>query len=254
MEIRKFKTRQAVQWLSCGLRFWRRSPLLWSAASLIVLALTYLFASVPVLGIVVILFLAPAVLVSGLMQPRTNSVAVEERRPQSMNDRLLAPLRACFGVFARGNDAFVIALVGLVVLALGMLIQIVYQVSAGPAVIAPVSLLDVGAINALHYLGGYVLAWIVAIPFVVFLMFSLPLFFVEDVPLPDALGLGLRALTRNAIALIPFIASLMAPLFVAGLALKISPIAGHILLPVAGFITVPLFINSNFCSYKLTFH
>lgn len=254
MEIRKFKTRQAVQWLSCGLRFWRRGPVLWSAASLVVLAMTFVLTSIPILGTVVLLFLAPAILVSGLMQPRTNSVPVEERRRQSMNDRLLAPLRACFGVFTRGNDAFVIALVGLVVLALGLLIQIVFQVSAGPALIAPVSLLEVGATNALHYLGGYVLAWVVAIPFVVFLMFSLPLFFIEDVPLPDALGLGLRALTRNAIALIPFIASLIAPLFVAGLALKISPIAGHILLPIAGFITVPLFINSNFCSYKLTFH
>jgi hypothetical protein len=254
MEIRKFKSKQAVQWLSCGLRFWRRSPVLWTVVSLIVLAIAYLLASIPILGTVMMLFLAPAILISGLMQPRTNSVAVQDRRPPTMNERLLAPLRACFGVFAKGSDAFVIALVGLVVLAVGLLVQMVFQVSAGPALIAPVSLLDVGAVNALHYIGGYLLTWVLAIPLVLFLAFSLPLFFIEDVPLPEAMGLGLRALARNAIALIPFIVSLLAPLFVAGLALRISPMAGQVLLPIAGFITVPLFVNASFCSYKLTFH
>ncbi len=243
-----------MQWLSCGLRFSRRAPVLWSVVSLMEVLLVYLFGEVPILGDVVILFLAPAVLVSGMAATRGNAGTTGTPPKRDLKQRLASPLPAAFGVFTRGDDAVVIALVGLVAVAVGLLIQIIFQIAGGAAVAMPASFLEMSAINSLRYLGAYLLAWLVAAPLIVVFVYSLPLFFLEDVPLMDALDLAARALVKNGVALAPYVATLLAPLFVAGLALKLSHIVGLVLMPVAGFVTIPLFINSGYCSYKLTFH
>jgi hypothetical protein len=254
MQIRKFNSQQTMQWLSCGLRFSRRAPVLWSAVALIDVVILYLLEQIPLVGDVVLLFLMPAALVSGLRATRDLTGANGTRPKPAMTKRLIAPLRAALGVFANANDAIVIALIGLVVMAVGLVIQIAFQVVGGAALTTPAMLYDMGVINALHYLGAYVLIWILLAPLVLVLFYALPLFFIEDVPLGEALGLAGGALVKNGLALLPFVATLLAPLFVAILAFKIYWGAGLVLTAIAAFVTVPVGINSAYCSYKLTFH
>jgi hypothetical protein len=254
MQIRKFNSQQTMQWLSCGLRFSRRAPVLWSAVALVALVIIYLLEQIPLVGDVVLLFLMPAVLVSGLRTTRDVTGGKGGQAKRDMQQRLVAPFRAVFGVFANANDAIVIALIGMVVMAIGLVIEIVFQVVGGTAVTSPALLYNMGTVNALQYLGAYLLAWVLAVPLILVLMYTLPLFFIEDIPLGEALGLAGRALVKNGLALLPFVATLLAPLFVAIVVFRIYWDAGLVLTAIAAFVTVPMWINSAYCSYKLTFH
>ena len=62
MEVRKFKTKQTIQWINCGWRLARKRYMTWFSTALLLTAVTLVLSYIPVIGPVVTLFLFPIIL------------------------------------------------------------------------------------------------------------------------------------------------------------------------------------------------
>lgn len=260
MQIRRFTSRQAVQWLGCGLRFLRKRPGLWLAFGALFAILALLLARLPIAGPLLLWFLAPAVFISGILTLRdqlapATDTASGKKGPRGISRiDVTAPLRAGLRAYADERSMLVVAVIGGALIGVGLVIQIVYHLIAGPVIAGSTDLLHLGAPGVLRFLLAYLTAFALALPIVAATFYTLPLLVLNGEGLFDAMGLSFRAVLANSVPFLAYIGVLVAPFLLAGLVVKLAPVPGIALALLVTALMLPLTVTSAWCSYKLMFH
>jgi hypothetical protein len=255
--IRSFQPGQLSQWLSCGWRLLRRRPLeAMRPAAAFALGLLLLRA-IPVIGDVVLLLLLPSVIASYALHLHLIALTGTAPRPRRRGGppayrRWGRELRdALFGAWTKHENIFPLILVGLVLGALGLVIQVLFSEVAGQAAVSPYGFFELTTAQMVRLLLAYGAGAVLWIVVMTLLLWTLPLFVLRDVVLLEALGWNLRALFRNAVIVLLLLGALATGLVPATLLKLWSPIAHVAVQWLSLTLLAALFGCSAYCSYRL---
>lgn len=257
--IRPFRPAQALEWLACGWRLWRRAPLeaLVPAATFALAAL--LLRAIPVIGDVVLLLLLPSVAASYLIHVDILARTAATHRPSRGRGRALlehwlrALRQALFGAWGNAQNVFPLFLVGFVLVVLGLIAHALFAAVGGQAVVSPYRFFELSGEQMLRLLLAYGVTGVFWFGVAALLQWTLPLFVIRDVALVGALALNLRALQRNA-AIAALHLLLLAALFLPAAMLRLwSPLASVVALWALTTVVATLFGVSGYCSFRLVF-
>jgi len=264
MRIRKIPAHHVLHWIGCGWRFWRRNPIVWLLVGLAYVAFVALVTRLPFFGILLALLVTPVLGASCLLtvhqqvsRPRARSEvvaarawAVQERLKLLFKDWLTALFRCC----TMDDKLLGLMAIGFGTMIAGVLVKVVTFIIGGTSVYASVSLLDMGMVQGLRILVAYGVMFLFYMALVALSVHMLGLYVIRDVPLPTALVSGLRACRQNSLPCLALVSALVLPVLLAGLALDAAVAGGFVLLVVVGLVAIPLFINSAYCSYRVTYY
>ncbi len=259
LRIRSFQVGQAMQWLSCGLRLWRRQLLATFIPALVFMLAALLLRRLPVLGDVLLLLILPTVYTSFLMQVHSVASSGSTRAPWAKDAPAVAReiwhevRQALFGVWSTSANIFPLVMAGLVLVLMGLIAYALLYTLGGPAVLSPYGFFELPAIQMLRLLLAYAVVALFWILISLMLFWALPLYALRHQALGDALDINLGAVRRN---ILPVVATLL--IFAAGLvplvALKLwSPAVGFLALWLGGAVLAVLFGCSAYCSFRLVF-
>lgn len=259
IRIRSFRPAQLSEWMSCGWRLGRRRPLeALRPAAAFALAVPVL-RLVPVIGDITLLLLLPTVLASYLLYIHLSVVAgrVPHRGRGGSPDlrRLGRELRqALLGAWAKRENIFPLVVVGLVLVVLGLVIHLLFNLVAGPAAASPYEFTELAATQQIRLLLGYALAVLWWLGIMMLLLWTLPLFVLRDLALTDALAWNARALAGNAAVVLLLLGVMAAAAFVPALLLRPWSIPAQLGVQWLSLALVAaLFGLSSYCSYRLVF-
>jgi len=264
MRIRKIPARHALHWIGCGWRFWRRNPIVWLLVGLTYVLFVVLVTRLPFFGILLVLLVTPVVGASCLLtahqlvsQPRKRSAVVAARG---------GPVRARLGFLVRdwldalfrcctSEDKLLgLMAIGFGTMIAGLLIELVTYIIGGTSVYASLSLWDMGMVQGLRFV---VANGVMVFFYMALIALSVPmlgLYVIQDAPLSTAMVSALQACRRNSLPCLGLVSALVLPVLLAGLALAAAVDGSLVLLVVVGVVAIPLFINSAYCSYRVTYY
>lgn len=259
MEVRKFKTRQAVQWINCGWRLGKKRLMTWLSTALILTFSVLVLGFIPVIGAVTSLFLFPIILCSSIIVvDRFNNP--EAPRPKSAGKRtrgFMASLRYTKDMLlsAFSKEDRILGMMGMAagMLVFGIVIQILMNLVSGEVVNNPahfweLSFSQLGALFA-AYAAAYVAYLVLGMCF----FYAIPLFMLRDYEMVAAIKLSLKATFSNFIPFVSYAVALVAPLVIALMVASAFKLIGFGVLLLVGTVVWMLFINSMYCSYRLSF-
>jgi len=254
--IRPFTATQATQWVASGWRMWRRRPLAATGPVAAFVLFALLLRLIPVIGDVVLLLLVPSVLASYLIEIHilTQTAGSRPGRRRITFAQWLNNLqRVLFGAWDKPENIFPLALIGFVLVVIGLIGYALLSGVGGQVVDSPYGFFEFTPPQMAQFLLAYgivVLLWLGASAV---LWWTVPLFAIHDVPLVEALALGWRGLRHNAAAaavLLPGLTAVLLP----GVMLKLwSPLAGGVALWVCATLASMLMAFSAYCSFRLVF-
>lgn len=259
LRIRSFRVRQALQWLPCGLRLWRRQMLAPFISAAVFMLAVLLLRRLPALGDVLLLLLLPTVFTSFVIQAHlaASTKRTEPHRaknPQELAREIWRDVRQIlFGAWSVSANIFPLLVAGIVLVVVGLLAHALLYAVGGQAVVSPYGFFELPAMQMVLLLLAYAVVALFWAAVTLLLFWTLPLFALRDLVLVDALWLNLRALRDNAL---PLLAYLLA--FAAGLAPLVafrllSPLAGFLAVWLGGAVLAALFGFSAYCSFRLVF-
>lgn len=260
MDVRKFTTKQAVQWINCGWRLGKKRLATWLTTSLILSFIAIVLSEIPVIGEVVGLFLFPIVLCSSMIvTDRFNNPEAKTTDGASKRTRgFLAGLRyskdMLFSAFR--NESNILPLMGMAagMIVFGIVIKLLMSLVGGSAINAPSHFWQLSGSQFINLLAANVVVYIVYAIVAMCFFYAIPLMMLRDYEIGPAIKLSMTACLKNFLPFVSYLAVLAAPLIVTVIIASIFKLAGFILLIVVGAIVWTLFLNSLYCSYRLTLH
>lgn len=257
--IRRFEAGQAVQWLTCGWRLWRRRPLEASAPAAAFALAALLLRALPIIGDVLLLLVLPTALTSYAIHVHVlaHTAAAKPavaRRGRAALDHWGQLLRqALFGAWSNSQNVFPLLLLGVVLVVIGLIVYSLLAAVGGQAVVSPYGFYELGPDQMTRFLLAYAVAGGVWLGVAALLLWVLPLFAVRDVALVNALGLNLQALARNAGAVLVFLLLLTA-LLLPGILLRPWSVPASLLTQWLGVTLLMLAAGfGGYCSFRLVF-
>jgi hypothetical protein len=259
LRIRSFQIGQALQWLPCGLRLWRRQMLAAFIPVAVFMFAALLLRRLPLLGDVLLLLYLPTAFTSFLVQAHLVASTSAARTSRAKGARAVLvqtgrDLRqTLFGAWYQPANIFPLLVVGIVLVILGLVAYALLSAVGGQAVVSLYGFFELPAMHMIRLLLAYgvvALFWVVV---TLLLFWTLPLLVLRDVTLVEALGLNVRALQHNVAALAVYLlvlASGLVPLVAVRLW---SPFAGFLALWLGGAVLVTLFGFSAYCSFRLVY-
>ncbi len=259
LRIRSFRPGQVTQWLACGWRLWRRRPLEVVLPAAVFALVVLMLRAIPVVGDIVLLLLLPSVLASYVLH--LHLIALTGTAPRAIRSggvpdyqRRARELRqALFGVWSKTENVFPLILVGLVLLVFGIIIHVLFNQAAGQAAASPYGFFELTPEQMIRLLLGYGLVALLWIVIMALLLWTLPLFALRDMALLGAVAWNVRALFRNAAAVLLMLLVLAAGLVPAMLLKPWSLIGQVVALWLSLTLLVALFGCSAYCSFRLVF-
>ena len=256
--IRTLTVTQGLQWLSCGLRFWSKHPLEGTVPVAVFMFVAGLLRLVPVFGDVLLLLILPTVAASYLIHVNIlSAVSARRRPPDDMRvqfERQMKGIRAAlFGAWSKPENIFPLALMGFVLVFVGVLIYALYTLVGGQGVVSPLGFYELTATQMLRVFVARALAVLIWLSVAGMLFWTLPLFTIRDVPLFNALRLNLRTVRHNIRPLAVYLLILASGFLPAAIISIESRLAGYLLLWLSGTVIVCLFGFSAYCSFRLVF-
>ena len=259
MEVRKFKTKQAVQWINCGWRLGKKRLMTWLSTALLLTFVTLVLGQIPVIGPVVILFLFPIILCgSMIVTDRFNNP--DAHRPQKANKRTRG-FMASVGytkdmlLSGFGKEERILGMVGLAagMLVFGIVIQVIMNLVSGDAVNNPAHFWQLSGSQFISVFSAYAVTYFIYLVLAMCFFYAIPFYMLRDYELGTAVKLSLRACFANLIPFIAYLVTLVAPLVIAIIVAGIFKLVGFVILLLVGSVVWMLFINSMYCAYRLSF-
>lgn len=252
MNVRSFSVRQGMQWLSCGWRFWKKDLALWWLLGLIYVVFAIVLTRVPVIGLLLVYFIAPILGASSMlaMQKMRAGNIETAAKPQTLGTKLAAALLSVFGEI---DKILVIIGLGTVCLAMGMVVQMVGQTIGGSALLSPSGLLELGAEAAMRVISAHLVMDVLISLMVIILALAIPLY-VSGKAIGDSLTAAMTGFTRNIVPIIVFSAVILVPIFAIALLMQVSFLIGAPLALLISSALIALYLNSIYCVNKLMFH
>ena len=256
--IRTLTVTQGLQWLTCGLRLWGKHPLEGTVPVAVFMLAAGLLRLIPVFGDVLLLLLLPTVAASYFIQVNILSVASTRRRPAGdarfqFEHQMKGVRAALFGAWSKPENIFPLALMGFVLVFVGVLIYALYTLVGGQGVVSPLGFFELTAAQMARVFVARALAVLIWLSVAGILFWTLPLFTIRDVPLFNALRLNLRAVRHNIRPLAVYLLILASGFLPAAIIGIESRLAGYLLLWLSGTVIVCLFGFSAYCSFRLVF-
>jgi hypothetical protein len=240
-----------LRWLHCGWRLFLRNPWLLVGMGLTAAALLTLLGSVPLVGGALVALIAP-VFLSGAY------VAIDELAQQKNpvpSQLRLAVFRSSPLGLVRGlhepERAIPLMLVALYSMSLSLAIHLAVWLIAGSSWSMPwASLVGFSVVTvSLAYFVALALSLLLAAS----LIYALPLAFLREEGLGNAVPLSFKASLHHAAALALPLLIALTPLVLRGLAHGYSPLAASLVGVLAGGLALPLAATSLYCSYRSLF-
>jgi len=259
MEVRKFKIKQAVQWLNCGWRLAKKRLMTWLSTALLLTAVTLVLSYIPVIGPVVTLFLFPIILCgSMIVTDRFNNPDAE--RPKKANKRTRG-FMASVGytrdmlLSGFGKEDKILGMLGLAaaMLVFGIVIQIIMNIVSGDAVNNPAHFWQLSGSQFGAVLAANVVAYVIYLVLAMCFFYAIPFYMLRDYELGAAVKVSLKAVFTNMVPFVAYAVTLVAPLVIAIIVAGVFKFVGFFILLAVGSVVWVLFINSMYCAYRLSF-
>ena len=257
--IRTLTLTQGIQWLSCGLRFWGKRPIEGALPVAVFMLAAGLLRLLPVFGDVLLLLMLPTIVASYLIHVHGLATVKSSPRGTSGNARVrfergLKGIRmALFGAWSKPENIFPLALIGFVLVLVGVITYAIYTLVGGQGVVSPLGFYELTTTQMLRVVVAHVVASLIWLMVASLLFWTLPLFTIRDVALFNALRLNLQALMRNVQPLAAYLVILASGFLPAAILSIESHLLGYLLLWLSGTLIVCLFGFSAYCSFRLVF-
>jgi len=254
--IRPFTAAQATQWAASGWRMWRRRPLAITGPVAVFVLFAMLLRLIPVIGDVVLLLLLPSVLASCLIEIHILAQTAGRRpgrRKVTFAERLTDLQRVLFGAWKKPENIFPLALIGFVLVVIGLIGYALLAAVGGQAVVSPYGFFEFTPLQMGQFLLAYGLAALLWLGVAAVLLWTMPLFAIHDLALVAALALGWRGLRHNGAAAAVLLAGLAIVLLPAAMLKLWSPFAGGVALWLCATLATVLMLFSAYCSFRLVF-
>lgn len=259
MEVRRFKTKQAVQWIKCGWRLGKKRLMTWLTTAFVLTFAVLLLDFIPVIGEVVSAFLFPIVLCSSIIvtdrfnNPEAPALDTGSKRSRGFMASLRYSRYMLFAAFRKEHR--ILGMMGMAagMMFFGIVIKVLMQIVGGDAVNAPAHFWQLSGAQMGSLLAANVAAYVAYLILAMCFFYAIPLFMLRDYELKDAIKLSLKASLSNFIPFVSYMAVLTSPLVVASIVAGISKLAGFVVLAVVGTVVWMLFVNSMYCAYRLTY-
>ena len=259
MEVRKFKTKQAIQWIKCGWRLGKKRLMTWLTTALVLTFAVLVLDFVPVIGEVVSAFLLPIILCSSIIvadrfnNPEAPPLNTGSKRTRGFMASLHYSKHMLFAAFKKEDR--ILGIIGMAagMMLFGIVIKVLMQVVGGGAINAPAHFWQLSGAQFGALLAANVAAYVAYLALAMCFFYAIPLFMLRDYELKDAIKLSLKASLSNFIPFVSYMAVLVSPLIIAIIVAGISKLVGFAVLLVVGTVVWMLFINSMYCAYRLTF-
>lgn len=247
---------QAAAWITCGWRLIREHEVPWFRMSALYLVLAFLLKRIPFMGDLLLILITPILLASVVWgrahEHRTDEPPGNGRASTWSAAWLRRPARELGLIFSRTDKAFPGVLLGIITLGLAMLVKIAGDLLIGGSMVSGLTAarLDVPQITTV--LGMLVVAGLYLV-LAMALFYSVPLTVLANrqplTAISESFSLCRRHAAPLAVLVVPFFAIYL--LIVAGFA--ISHALGYLLVATAGWLALPVFVASVYCSF-LTLH
>lgn len=259
MEVRKFKPKHGVQWISCGWRLVKKRLSTWILASTVLTFAALFLGLIPVIGAVTTAFMFPIILCSSIIVvDRFNNP--DAPRPANTGKRtrgMMANIRYTKDMLiaAFGKDHRILGMLGLAagMMVLGIVIEIVMRIVSGGVVTNPAHFWELSGGQFVSLLTAHAVAYTIYLVMGMCFFFAIPLFILRDYDIGAAIKLSLKASFTNLVPFVAYAATMAIPMIIGSIALSIDALIGFGVMLVFGSITWMLFINSMYCCYRLTF-
>lgn len=257
--IRTLTIAQGIQWLSCGLRFWSKRPIEGTAPVAVFMLMAGLVRLLPVFGDVLLLLILPTIASSYFIHVHGLAAAKSVTRSTFGDARgrfergLMGIRTALFGAWSKQENIFPLALIGFVLVLMGVITYAIYTLVGGQGVVSPLGFYELTVTQMLRVVVAHAVASVIWLLVASLLFWTLPLFTIRDVALFNALRLNLQGLKRNAKPLAVYLVILASGFLPAAILGIESRLAGYLLLWLSGTAIVCLFGFSAYCSFRLVF-
>ncbi len=250
----KGPTAQTTEWVSCG---WQRVQLqkpLWFGTTAVYFTLAFLLKLIPFMGNLVLVLITPMLLGGFLLAARApvTPAATPTDFTALFRTYLVEPGRTLFQIFSNEEKIFPATLLCIITLGLVLLVISAGYVAIGGSMISGLTAADLHATKIpllLGMLGMSVLHLLLAMG----LLYSVPLTLLDNrLPL-DAITESFTTCARNTLSLACLGIVFFLPYVLIVMAFNHGHWLGYLLLLSLGFVTVPVFVASVYCSY-LTFY
>lgn len=259
MEVRKFKTKQAIEWIKCGWRLGKKRLVTWLATAFVLTLAVLLLDFIPVIGEVVSAFLFPIVLCSSIIvadrfnNPGAPALDTGSKRTRGFMASLRYSKHMLFASFKKEDR--ILGMMGMAagMMFFGIVIKVLMAIVGGSAINAQAHFWQLSGAQFGSILAANIVAYIAYLILAMCFFYAIPLFMLRDYELKDAIKLSLKASLSNFVPFVSYMAVLASPLIIAAIVAGISKLVGFVVLLVVGTAVWMLFINSMYCAYRLTF-
>lgn len=259
MEIRKYKPKHGVQWIGCGWRLVKKRLVTWILVSLMLTLSVILLGFIPVIGTVVSTFLFPIVLCSSMIvvDRFNNPEAPQPKNAPKRSRGLMAGLHYTkeMIISAFSKEDRILGMMGMAagMMVFGIVVEILMRVVSGGAVNNPSHFWQLSGSQFVALFAAYAVAYLAYLILAMCFFFAIPLFILRDYDIGDAVKTSLKASGINFLPFVYFAAVLASPLVIAKLVAGAFGLPGLGAILVAGTAVWMLFINSMYCTYRLTY-
>jgi hypothetical protein len=252
MKIRRFTPKQTFQWIGCGLRFWKRKPMPWLLAGLLLSILSLAVLQIPFIGVFFLAFLLPVVYAS-MFDTLTAQLDPSTGKVSNKASSTLFPVSALVGAIVTEQGALVLFIPGTIAILTALVMQFLFSAIGGPFTSISASVFDIGALNLLRLFGAYLLAYVVYILLMANYFYVVPMCLRDDVSVKTALIGGVGIARKNLLVVSLFLATLFSPLLAGIVLIHSLPVVGIAVWIVAGTVVFPLTVHCAYCGNRLTF-
>jgi hypothetical protein len=239
---------QAAVWIACGWRLIRERKAPWFRMAALYLVLAFLLKRIPFMGDLLLILITPMLLASVVWGRAHEHRADESPAGARAPAWLRRPARELGLIFQRTDKAFPSVLLGIITLGLAMLVKIAGDLLIGGSMVAGLTAARLDMPQITTVLGMLVVAGLYVV-LAMALFYSVPLTVLANRQPLNALAESFSLCRRHAAALAVLVAPFFAVylLIVAGFAT--FPAWGYLLLATAGWLALPVFVASVYCSY-----
>ncbi len=259
MEVRRFTTKQGVQWIKCGWRLGKKRLMTWLITGFLLTLSVLLLGYIPVVGEVVSAFLFPIILCSSILvadsfnNPEGTKLDTGSKRTRGFMASIRYMKHMLFSAFKLEDR--ILGMMGMAagMMVFGIVVKILMQLVGGSAINAQAHFWQLSGSQFVSLLSANIVAYILYLILAMSFFYALPLFMLREYDLSSAIKLSLKAVMKNFIPFVAYMVTLASPLIIAIVIAGISELAGFVAMLMAGTLVWVLFLNSMYCSYRLSF-
>ena len=252
MKIRRFTPKQTFQWIGCGLRFWKRKPLPWLLAGLLLSVFGLALILIPFVGPFFFAFFMPVIYAS-MYDTLLTQLDPSKAESGKKTGTSLFPFAALFRTVMTEQGALVILIPGTIAFITALAVFVVFSAVGGPYTTIRADVLDIGAVNLLRLVGAYLISYVIYILLMANYFYIVPLCLRDDVTVKAALVGGAGIARKNVLSVSMFLSVLFLPILVSVVLLNALPWTGVGVWILFGTLIFPLAAHCAYCGNRLTF-